>query len=389
MLQLPESLLGHISYEEFLRDYWQKKPLFIKNAIPDFESPIDEHELAGLALEEQVESRLVMETGPNGEKWHLENGPFKEERFNELPESHWTLLVQAVDHYIPEVAALMEAFDFIPSWRVDDIMISYAPKEGTVGPHLDYYDVFLLQAQGTRRWQIGGFADDKTPFIPDVQLRILQEFDATETFICEPGDLLYLPPQLAHYGVSQSDDCMTWSVGFRAPSADEIITSLADYIGESLCEDDRYKDPDIQLQTNTSEIGDDAIRRVQAIIQEKLSDKATIKAWFGRYMTQPKYLDQLVPAEKALTLADMEQEIAQGLAICLSEGSRIAFSEAENGLLLFADGDGFDVSATDREVVVFLTEQKHLTQSELYSSSNEFKEIVLELINRGTLYLSD
>lgn len=389
MLQLPESLLGSISYEEFLRDYWQKKPLFIKNAIPDFQSPIDEHELAGLALEEQVESRLVLETGPNGEKWHLENGPFKEERFNELPESHWTLLVQAVDHYIPEVAALMEAFDFIPSWRVDDIMISYAPKEGTVGPHLDYYDVFLLQAQGTRRWQLGDFADDKTPFIPDVQLRILQEFEATETFICEPGDLLYLPPQLAHYGVSQSDDCMTWSVGFRAPSADEIVTSLADFIGESLCEDDRYRDPDLTLQAHTSEISADAISRVKAIITEKLSDEATINAWFGRYMTQPKYHDQLIAAEKPLTEAELADEMSQGAVICLSEGSRLAFSETEKGLLLFADGDGFELSATDKLNLLHLTEQKSLNNDELYSSSEEFTGIILELLNRGTLYLSD
>ena len=389
MLQLPESLLGSISYEEFLRDYWQKKPLFIKNAIPDFESPIDEHELAGLALEEQVESRLVMETGPNGEKWHLENGPFKEERFNDLPQSHWTLLVQAVDHYIPEVAALMEAFDFIPSWRVDDIMISYAPKEGSVGPHLDYYDVFLLQAQGTRRWQIGGFADDKTPFIPDVALRILQEFDATETFICEPGDLLYLPPQLAHYGVSQSDDCMTWSVGFRAPSADEIVTSLADYIGESLCEDDRYQDPDLKLQTHNSKIGDDAIERIQQLVQEKLSDKATVKAWFGRYMTQPKYLDQLVALEEPLTADTLQGELLSGAALCLSEGSRLAFSDTESGLILFADGDGFELSATDRPVVLTLTEQKYLTEDELSSCSEQFKEIILELTNRGSLYLSE
>jgi len=389
MLQLPESLLGSISYEEFLRDYWQKKPLFIKNAIPDFESPIDEHELAGLALEEQVESRLVMETGPNGEKWHLENGPFKEDRFNSLPESHWTLLVQAVDHYVPEVAALMEAFDFIPSWRVDDIMISYAPKEGSVGPHLDYYDVFLLQVQGSRRWQIGGFADDKTPFIPDVALRILQEFDAMETFVCEPGDLLYLPPQLAHYGVSQTDDCMTWSVGFRAPSADEIVTSLADFIGESLCEDDRYKDPDLTLQAHTSEISDEAIARVKAIITEKLSNEATIKAWFGRYMTQPKYHDQLIAAEKPLTEAELIKEMAQGVVICISEGSRLAFSEAENGLLLFADGDGFDVSVADKLILLRLTEQKSLDESELYSSSNDFIGIILELLNRGTLYLSD
>lgn len=389
MLQLPESLLGHISYEEFLRDYWQKKPLFIKNAIPDFQSPIDEHELAGLALEEQVESRLVMEKGPNGENWHVENGPFEEDRFNTLPKTHWTLLIQAVDHYSPEVAALMEAFDFIPSWRVDDIMISYAPKEGSVGPHLDYYDVFLLQAKGSRRWQLGGFADDKTPIVEGVPLRILKEFGVEEEFTCEPGDLLYLPPQLAHYGVSQSDDCMTWSVGFRAPSADEVITSLADYIGESLCDDDRYSDPDLPLQTHNSEIGPDAIARVKALMLEKLNDDKIINAWFGRYMTQPKYMDQLIPAEESLTPEQLEQNLANGEVINLSEGSRLAFSDTENELTLFADGEGYPIPSSDKAIAIQLAEQKYLTSDEINSLSNEFKVNLCELISRGSLYLSD
>ncbi len=389
MLQLPECLLGQISYEEFLRDYWQKKPLFIKNAIPDFESPIDEHELAGMALEEQVESRLVMEKGPNGENWHLENGPFEESRFSMLPETHWTLLVQAVDHYVPEVAALMEAFDFIPSWRVDDIMISFAPKEGSVGPHLDYYDVFLLQAQGTRRWQLGGFADDKTPIVEGVPLRILREFNVEEEFVCEPGDLLYLPPQLAHYGVSQTDDCMTWSVGFRAPSADEIVTSLADFIGETLCEDDRYGDPDLELQPYNSQIGPDAIARVKTLVLEKLNDDEVINAWFGRYMTQPKYMDQLIPSEEAVSESDLSENMASGAVLNLTEGSRLAFSDTESGFVLFADGEGYPIEAQDKELIMHLCEQKYLTSHELFSPSEKTMVNLSELINRGTLYLSD
>ena len=330
-----------------------------------------------------------MEKGPNGENWHVENGPFEEDRFNTLPKTHWTLLIQAVDHYSPEVAALMEAFDFIPSWRVDDIMISYAPKEGSVGPHLDYYDVFLLQAKGSRHWQLGGFADDKTPIVEGVPLRILKEFDVEEEFTCEPGDLLYLPPQLAHYGVSQSDDCMTWSVGFRAPSADEIITSLADYIGESLCDDDRYSDPDLPLQTHNSEIGPDAITRVKALMLEKLNDDKIINAWFGRYMTQPKYMDQLIPAEDNLTPEQLEQNIANGEVINLSEGSRLAFSNTENELILFADGEGYPISNSDKPIAIQLAEQKYLTSDEINSLSNEFKVNLCELISRGSLYLSD
>ncbi|OPX54128.1 50S ribosomal protein L16 3-hydroxylase [Oceanospirillum multiglobuliferum] len=389
MLQLPECLLGHISYEEFLRDYWQKKPLFIKNAIPNFESPIDEHELAGLALEENVESRIVMETGPNGEPWHLENGPFAEDRFNHLPETHWSLLVQAVDHYVPEVSELIDAFNFIPSWRVDDIMISYAPKEGSVGPHLDYYDVFLLQAQGSRHWQLGGFADDKTPIVPNVALRILQEFNATESFVCEPGDLLYLPPQLAHYGISQSDDCMTWSVGFRAPSADEVITSLADYIGDHLCEDERYSDPDLTLQEYSSEIKSDAIGRVKALMLAQLAEEETINAWFGRYMTQPKYMDQLIPEETAFDLDTLTQALDEGLVVNLSEGSRLAFSDTSKSLTLFADGEGYAILPEDKPVMTQLTEQKYLTQDELSSSTSDFKVKICELLNRGSLYLSE
>ena len=171
---IPLQLLGGITAREFLRDYWQKKPLLIRQAIPDFESPIDADELAGLALEEEVESRLVIEHGER--PWELRRGPFAEDEFSKLPEREWTLLVQAVDQFVPEVSELLEHFRFLPSWRIDDVMISFAAPGGGVGPHFDNYDVFLLQGHGKRNWKIGQMCDSESPLLPHADLRILAGF---------------------------------------------------------------------------------------------------------------------------------------------------------------------------------------------------------------------
>ena len=179
------AVLGDLSPEEFLRDYWQKKPLLIRNAIPDFEPPIDGNELAGLSLETEVESRLVV-----GTEWQLENGPFTEQRFQTLPSSHWTLLVQAVDLWVPEVAALLREFAFLPPWRLDDIMVSYAQDGGSVGPHFDYYDVFLLQGAGQRRWQIGQACAASSPLLENTDLKILSQFRPTDEWVLNCGDML-------------------------------------------------------------------------------------------------------------------------------------------------------------------------------------------------------
>lgn len=340
----PLPMLGGLTAAEFLRDVWQQKPLLIRGAFPDFQCPLDPDELAGLACEESVEARLVEEHGADG-PWQVRHGPFDEATFARLPERDWTLLVQAVDHYVPEVAELLEAFDFLPRWRLDDIMISYAPPGGSVGPHVDQYDVFLLQGSGQRRWQLGGQVDDDAPILDGIDLRILERFEVapSDDWVLEPGDMLYLPPAWAHHGVSQSDDCLTLSVGFRAPSADEAITSFADYLGEQLPASRRYADAGMAPPEDPAELDDAAVARMRRLILETLDDPAQLAQWFGRVMTQPKYVDQLVPTETPTEAEELVAALQEGEELVRSPGSRFAWRALDDDrATLFADGDGLN-----------------------------------------------
>ena len=203
---------GAISEQEFLTHYWQKKPLLIKQALPNFISPIPPEELGGLSLEEEFESRLI--TGSiHQQQWTISQGPFTEKTFENLPKIDWTLLVQGVDRQINEVHDLVKHFDFIPRWRFDDVMISYAAQGGSVGPHFDYYDVFLLQGSGKRRWELSTKFCTLDNYLNDVPLRIMERFIPEQTFEVGPGDVVYIPPKIAHHGVSMSDNCTTLSFG--------------------------------------------------------------------------------------------------------------------------------------------------------------------------------
>ena len=280
---MTQSILGDISVEDFLANYWQKKPLLIRGAIPNFRAPIDGDELAGLALEAEVESRLVV-----SEKWTLEHGPFEEERFATLPPNHWTLLVQAVDLWVPEVGALMKYFDFLPPWRIDDIMVSYAEDGGSVGPHFDYYDVFLLQGAGQRRWQIGAPCDAESPLVKDAELKILAEFEALEEWVLEPGDMLYLPPMVSHHGVALGA-CTTFSVGFRAPAATEMLDDLATELLTGIVAPKHLMDPPLTPAMAADHIPDTYLKRVKALLLETLDDDRMLAEWFAQFMTAPKY----------------------------------------------------------------------------------------------------
>ncbi|WP_417330068.1 JmjC domain-containing protein [Halomonas cupida] len=338
----PMTLLGGLSAEEFLRDVWQRKPLLIRGAFADFESPLSPDELAGLACEDNIEARLVEEQGPEG-PWQVSHGPFDDATFARLPEQDWTLLVQAVDHYVPEVAALLEHFSFLPRWRLDDIMISYAPPGGSVGPHVDQYDVFLLQASGQRHWQLGGKVPDDAPIITGIDLRILETFDVNpqHDWVLEPGDMLYLPPGWSHNGVSQSDDCMTISVGFRAPSADEAITSYSDYLGEQMPSSLRYSDAGMPLPRDPAELDDGALERMRSLILDTLDDPEQMAQWFGRVMTQPKYVDQLVPSETPTDVDELVAALQDGDELERAPGSRFAWrARSSDRASLFVDGDG-------------------------------------------------
>ena len=273
--------LGDMPIADFLRDYWQQKPLFIRQAFPNLQLPIDATEFAGLAYDTDT-ARLVIEKGGKT-PWEVRHGPLRKKDFK-LPETHWTLLINDMEQLIPELSELIEPFRFIPDWRIDDLMISYAVKGGSVGPHIDAYDVFLLQAQGNRRWQISTQICDEDNFIPNVDLRIMREFIPEQEWIVEPGDLLYLPPNVPHYGVALNE-CMTCSIGFRAPSRADL---LEDLLGELIDRPDmqqRFSDVGRQTQADPSIISEQDLEKLTDFVLNALPDRATIKHWLQNHFS--------------------------------------------------------------------------------------------------------
>jgi len=378
----PLQLLGGLTAREFLRDYWQKKPLLVRQAFPDFESPIDPDELAGLALEEEVESRLVLEHGER--PWELRRGPFAEDAFATLPERDWTLLVQAVDQFVPEVAELLEHFRFLPSWRIDDVMVSFAAPGGSVGPHFDNYDVFLLQGHGKRNWKVGQMCDSDSPLLEHTDLRILAEFEQSGEWTLEPGDMLYLPPRLAHYGVAE-DDCLTYSVGFRAPSAAEVLTHFTDFLSQFLPDEERYSDADAQPAADPHQIQHDALDRLKALLAEHMGDERLLLTWFGQFMTEPRY-PELVSGEE-LSEEDLIDSLEQGAILIRNPSARMAWSEVDDNLLLFASGQSRLLSGHLRELLklVCAADALHVENLAQWLEDEEGLTLLCQLVKQGSL----
>jgi 50S ribosomal protein L16 3-hydroxylase len=298
-------ILGDLSADQFLAEYWQKKSLLIRNAFSNFEPPIDGDDLAGLSLEPTVESRLVI-----GKDWQVEHGPFEENRFETLPENNWTLLVQAVDLWVPEVAQLLNHFDFLPAWRVDDIMVSYAEDGGGVGPHFDHYDVFLLQGSGQRRWQIGESANGDMTLASNTSLKVLENFVATDEWVLNPGDMLYLPPKVAHHGVAIGE-CTTFSVGFRTPAATEMLDDLATELLSRDLVPNHLTDPPLTAAMANAPISAEYVQRVKALLLETLDDDQMLGQWFAQFMTEPKY-PPLVELTEEVRSATFENQVSEG-----------------------------------------------------------------------------
>ena len=374
----PLTHLGDMPVETFLRDYWQKKPLLIRNAFPDFEAPISGEELAGMALEEQIESRLIEERAAEG-PWQMRSGPFTEADFFALPNSHWTLLVQAVDQWLPEVAALKDYFRFIPDWRLDDVMISYAADQGSVGPHYDFYDVFLLQAEGVRHWQLGPKADSSSPRVEGTPLNILRDFEAEASWKLEPGDMLYLPPQFSHWGVAEGA-CTTISVGFRAPSARTLLEDLGGELAAQLPDHIRYSDPDLTQPDNPAEIDSDTVARVKRQLTEWLEQPDAIARWFGAIMTESKYPETV--ALDAGSAEDWREHLADGGILILNPGSRSAFARKPE--TLFVDGEPFPAPLLFAEA---FCDSRTITHGEIvgYPELATENGLIDQLVSQGSL----
>ena len=378
--------LGDFSVEKFLAEYWQKKPLLIRQALREITPPIFPDELAGLACEEEVESRLIIRNTET-DQWELTHGPFTEETFQALPRTDWTLLVQAVDHWVPAAADFLSQFYFIPSWRIDDLMISYSGDKGGVGPHYDNYDVFLVQVSGRRQWEVGGLYDESSPCRPETPVKILSEWQPEHCWVLEPGDLLYVPPRVGHSGIAVGENCMTCSVGFRAPSHGDILRDFSEYLGEQLSEEIRYADPDLVPQANPGQISPEAVKKVQRVLTQYIEDSDTLAQWFGRYMTSPKYLDE-ESAHEEYCLESVRQHLATGKKLIRNEGSRFAFQDYGKSLLLFVDGRQYTCRESVTELVRTLCAER-IIPPELCVSSDEHDALLLDLLNHGSLYLAD
>jgi 50S ribosomal protein L16 3-hydroxylase len=385
---LPFTTLGGISTAEFIDNYWQKKPYLIRQALPDYDSPITPDELAGLALEEEIESRLVIEHGKT--PWELKHGTFTEQDFQQLPESNWTLLVQSINHWIPDFDDLLEFFRFIPNWRLDDIMASYATTGGSVGPHFDQYDVFLLQASGQRRWKIGQYCDSSTPCIEGIDLHILKQFEPADEWVLNPGDMLYLPPRLAHWGTAEDDACMTFSIGFRAPSYGDL---LSDFLEEELSTgsaEQRYEDPGFKSQFNPGEISTEALSKVHNILNSQLDQPEKISRWFGRYTTRPKSDDCPTPIAINDHHARINIELEEGL-YKRNPQMRFAFipnktfSHTEQSAYLFISGEEYCVSLSFADLLC-ANNVFHSDDLRVFLTSPKDKEVLAMLLDVEALY---
>jgi len=372
---------------QFLEQYWQKKPLLIRRAFVDFESPVTPDEFAGLACEPEIESRLIEEKGQAG-SWQVTNGPLSETILSQLPESHWTMLIQDVDKHLPELQYLLDPFRFIPEWRRDDLMISYASPHGSVGPHTDGYDVFLLQAMGHRRWQIGTEPVQQAKLIEGLELQILAEFEPGQTWDLAPGDILYLPPHFAHHGIAL-DECMTFSIGFRAPAQVDLLDSLVNNLLENQLGTARYRDADLMPAKSTTEIDSQALTKVRAMLHQAIEDAEPVIALsLGRFVTETKPDLRELAAEyesDRFTEIEIDTEFGKGGRLQRNPYGRFAWTKIETGAVLFMAGEAYPVGNAAAELLPLLAEKKELTQQHWLKLkiSDELVSLLITLIEAG------
>lgn len=347
--------------ENFLAKYWQRTPLLIPQAIPQFKSPIDADELAGLALEEEVESRIVEFENDN---WQLHSGPFTEQSFDRS--APWTLLVQAVDHYVEEVAELLKLVDFIPRWRIDDIMISYAVDGASVGPHYDNYDVFLLQAHGQREWRLGQRCDEQTPLKADTDLRIVKDFQSESQQLLSPGDILYVPPGVAHWGIARGE-CITYSIGFRAPRIADLLSRGVDARLESLSTQEFYRDPDLTSINRPGEISIEDSRRAKNQLLAALNEQNDTR-WFGELVTEPKYQLEPVSLSETPGIEDLQQA---GTCIGLCADAKLAWQQADDNVVVFANGESIVCGNAILPMIILLCSEGLLEDAALADALND------------------
>ena len=328
--------LGGLSPRRFLREHWQKKPLLIRQAFPGFGGLIDKRALFRLAGDETAETRLIRQKRSG---WHVEHGPFSPAVFAKLPERDWTLLLQDLNHHLLEAARLLQAFDFIPHARVDDVMVSYAVASGGVGPHVDSYDVFLLQGSGRRRWQIS--AQKNQELVADAPLKILRDFRSEQEWVLDPGDMLYLPPGYAHNGTAVNE-CTTYSIGFRAPSMQELAYGFLGHLQDRLAQDGMYADPDLTATSKPGEIPSAMVRKVTTLVDSIRWQTDDVTEFLGIYLSEPKPHVFFSTPRRALSQTAFASALAKR-ELRLALKSRMLY----RGRIFYLNGEPYQAPAAD------------------------------------------
>lgn len=368
------TLLGGLTAAEFFRDYWHKKPLLIRQAIPDFSPLLARDELFELASRDDVESRLITH---EKRQWKMDSGPF--EQVPPLTQKNWTLLVQGVNLHNDAVDALMRQFNFIPDTRLDDLMISYATETGGVGAHFDSYDVFLLQAHGHRRWRISAQTD--LTLVEGVPLKILKNFQPDEEFTLAPGDMLYLPPQYAHEGTAM-DECMTYSIGFRAPSYQELGEAFLESMIDTIDLTGRYADPDLKVSKHHAEISNAMLTRVTTELNKMRFTQEDITLFLGEYLSEPKAHIYFDAPDAELTKARFGQ-LAKKTGIQLSRKTQMLHRNS----YIFINGTSFEVDGSDLEILTTLANDRTLDATIVSSASSDVLEAFHTWHKDGWLHL--
>ena len=373
--------LGQLSEKTFLREYWQKRPLLLRQAFPGFKPELEADDIAGLACDDLAESRLITGGFPEND-WTLEYGPFDEDRLRALPPDRWTLLVQDVEKHYPPLRGLLDAFDFLPRWRIDDLMVSVAAPGGSVGPHSDQYDVFLLQAEGRRRWQIA------ETFEPGLQrgteLNVLESFEPEQEWLLEPGDMLYLPPGVAHHGVAL-DRGMTWSIGLRAPSAADLLQALGEWLAAEHGEGPRYADPDLAAPRHRGRLDSAAVERFARLAASGVQGGNGFTEFLGAFLSRYRLAHEPAAPPEPLDEGGLLDALARGGTLQQNPWTRLLWIETETGATLFAAGMRYDCDAVFAAAVC----EPAALARDAAALAQGHAQLLCALVNAGHLYLEE
>ena len=370
-----ETLLGGLSAREFLAEYWQKKPLLIRQAVPGFAGLLSRDELFELACDEEVESRYIRlpAAGLDGE-WTLERGPQTRARLRGKKQP-WTVLVQGLNLWLPDADRLLHHFDFIPQARLDDLMVSYAIDGGGVGPHFDNYDVFLLQGTGRRRWQIADQSDRS--LVEGAPLRILKHFQPSADWVLEPGDMLYLPPHWAHNGTAIGE-CTTYSIGFRSPSAQELGAEFLGWMQERIELEGIYTDPDLAVQQNSAEIGTHMVDQIENMLSAIRWGREDVKAFVGAYLSEPKSHVFFDPPQQVLGMKAFARAVRSS-GYVLDARSLLLFCDAD----FYLNGEALALPPPLHELIASLAHQRRLPATSLSDCPEGLLELLHEWYENG------